>query len=60
MKIRWLQSGCSVQGLGISEEGKVINAPQKVAENLINQGIAEQVKPPKKENKEKTKEGGDK
>lgn len=59
MKITWLQSGLSIQGLGVSQEGETINAPKKIAENLINQGIAEQAKAPKKEIKEKIK-GGDK
>jgi len=60
MKIKFLRSGLDVQGItGITKESETQNVPNEIANNLIKQGIAEQVKSATKEPKEKTK-GGDK
>ena len=49
MKIEWIVSGLTIDGLGISREGETVNASKTVGENLINQGIAKAVRSPKKE-----------
>ena len=51
MKIKWLIEEREIPGLGILNLDDIKDLPEETAKNLIKQGIAEEVKKPKKKEK---------